>query len=101
MFNTQEFQIYRLETTSGNKKSYSDSGELIFGNLEPVDAEFAAIAGSTYGKSFKLFSTNMETTLTEADRLICGAESFEVKGVQKFNHPPRHVEAVVEKMIKQ
>lgn len=101
MFNKTTFQIFRLTSTTGNKKNYQNIGLKISGNLEPVDIEFATLAGSAFGKTFKLFSKNIASSVAETDRLKVGTDEYEVRGVQKYKHPPRHLELVLEKVIKQ
>lgn len=101
MFNAITFNIYRLTATEGSKKSYQDTGAVISGQLEPVDIEFAQLSGNGYGKTFKLFCKNIATTVAETDRLISGNDEYEVKGVQKYIHLPRHLELILEKVIKQ
>lgn len=101
MFNAATFKIYRLTATEGSKKSYQDTGATIRGRLEPQDIEFAQISGSGFGKTFKLFSNNISVQVNEADRLVSGNDEYDVKGVQQYNHPPVHLELILEKIIKQ
>lgn len=102
MFNVTYFDIYRPTTVSGNQKTYQDTGLNCFGRLDPVDQEFATLAGVAFGKSFKLFVEDTEIGLSEADRLIDedGVE-YEVRGVQEYKHSPVHTEVVLEKTINQ
>lgn len=101
MFNKITLEIWRLTTVSGDKQNYQNTGEKIIGTLEPMDVEFAAIAETAFGKTYKLYSKNLSSTITETDRLKKGVEEYEVKGVQKYNHLPKHVQVILEKVIKQ
>ena len=101
MFNQVTFQIWRLIAVTGAKRSFQDTGEKLQGVLDPVDAEFAALSGSAFGKSFKVFSKDIGSTVRENDRLVLGSDTYEVRGYQKFGHIPKHIELIVEKVIKQ
>ena len=101
MFNNHTFNIYRLTISEGNKKSYEDTTRVISGRLAPQDIEFGVIAGSGYGKTYQLFVTGVGLDLIEGDRLVEGSDKYEVKGVQSYPHPPRHMEVVLEKVIRQ
>lgn len=104
MFKKITFTIQRLtDIAGGNKQDYQPINETLFGILEPVDAEFAALSGGSYGKSFRIYSSKLDTTVEETDRLIApDGREFEVRGVIKYtDHPPKHIEVMVEKVIKQ
>lgn len=101
MFNVQTFQIYRLTTTTGAKESQTDTGRTVSGRLEPLDTEIGALAGSAFSKSYRLFINQLGVDLKEGDQLKNGEDVYDVRGVQSFNHPPRHMEASLEKAIKQ
>ncbi len=101
MFNQVTFEIWRLTVTTGEKRSFQNTGEKLSGVLDPVDAEFAALSGSSFGKSFKVFSQDVNSTVKENDRLVLGSDTYEVRGYQKFDHIPKHIELIVEKVIKQ
>lgn len=101
MFKKIHFQIWRLTTTSGNKRSYQDTGEKFVGTMEPVDIEFMALSGNSFAKTHKIFSTQIGSSVAETDRLVVGSETYEVKGRQKYDHVPRHLELMVEQVIKQ
>jgi hypothetical protein len=102
VFNQQTFYIHRLTATTGNQEDYQDKGDLITGSLDPIDTELGAVAEGAFARSYRLLSKDTFTSLKDSDRLINDeGEIFEVKGVQKFNHPPRHIEAVLEKTIDQ
>lgn len=101
MFNQVTFEIWRLTVTTGEKRSFQNTGEKLSGVLDPVDAEFAALSGSSFGKSFKVFSRDNNSTIKENDRLVLGSDTYEVRGYQKFDQIPKHIELIVEKVIKQ
>ncbi len=101
MFRKVTLEIWRLQPVSGDKQSYQNTGEKIIGTLEPMDAEFAALAETAFGKTYKLYSKNLGSTVAETDRLKKGTDEYEVKGVQKYVHLPQHVQVVLEKVIKQ
>ncbi len=101
MFNQVTFEIWRLTVVSGEKRSFQNTGEKLSGVLDPVDAEFAALSGSSFGKSFKIFSQDNNSTVRENDRLVLGSDTYEVRGYQKFDQIPKHIELIVEKVIKQ
>lgn len=99
----QNFTIYRLTTTAGSKREYTATAEKLFGILEPMDAEFGALAGMAFGKSFRIFTQKMVTTVKEGDRLRSAKGiDYDVKGVIRYeDHFPKHVEIMVETAIKQ
>jgi hypothetical protein len=101
MFNSTNFSIYRLAVTTGNKKSYADSNLDIVGHMEPMDVEFGALSEGAFGKSYKFYSDDIASTLTEGDRLYDGTNYFEVKGVQTYQWALKHLQAMAEKVIKQ
>lgn len=101
MFNQVTFEIWRLTVVSGEKRSFQNTDEKLSGVLDPVDAEFAALSGSSFGKSFKVFSQDNNSTVRENDRLVLGSDTYEVRGYQKFDQIPKHIELIVEKVIKQ
>ncbi len=100
MFNKQIFKLYRLSKTAGNKTAYDDTGEEISGELDPLDVEVGVFADASFGKSFRMNSRSMMSTVKETDRLVNGNDQYEVRGVQKYNHPPKHLVLVLEKQIK-
>ena len=101
MFKKTAFEVWRLLPTSGSKRSYQNTGEKLLGTLEPVDSEFAALAGTSFAKSFKIFSQQTSSSVRENDRLVNGFDTYEVKGYQKFDHIPNHIELMVERAVKQ
>ena len=101
MFNKSTFQIWRLTLVSGSKKNYQNTGRVLVGTLDPVDLEFAAMSGSVFGKTFRIFSESTSTDVKENDRLKLGTDEYEVKGVQIFNNAPKHLEVITEKIIAQ
>lgn len=103
MFNRRVFKLNRPTKTNGDKTAYQDSGEELVGNLEPIDIEVGALGGGSFGQTYKLFSKSTASSVKIGDRLtdLGTDESYEVRGVQNFNHPPRHLELIIEKQIKQ
>lgn len=101
MFNKNILQIWRLTTVVGNKKSYQYTNNKLIGLVEPVDAEFAALVGGSFGKTFRIFSDNLSADVREGDRLKEGSDEYEVRGVTKIDSPPKHLEVVAEKVVNQ
>lgn len=99
----QSFEIYRLTTTAGEKRTYQATGEKLSGTLEPMDAEFGALAGMAFGKSFRIFADKLSSTVRETDRLRSArGEYYDVKGVIRYEeHIPKHLEIMAEKAIDQ
>lgn len=99
MFNQKMFEIHRPTVTSGNKKEMTDTGRKVVVKLEPIDIEFAQLAGLAFGKSYKGFIMAHKTDIAEKDRLVSGTKKYEVKGVQVYEHPPKHIEVMLEEVI--
>lgn len=103
MFNRIIFQIWRPTVTTGHKKDLQNTGAKITVEVEPVDREVSALAGAVFGKSYTGFSRDLSVSIAEGDRLINDSDStdeYDVRGVQKFNHPPKHYEISLEQAIK-
>jgi hypothetical protein len=102
MFNRHTLAIHRLTPTVGAHDEYTATGETVTGRLDPIDAEFAAIGGGSFSKSYRLFAKGTGMDVTDNDRLVDeeDGEEYEVRGVQTFNHPPRHMEIVLERVLK-
>lgn len=100
MFNVHTFDIYRLSSTSGEKKAYADTTRNLTGRLSAQDIEFGSLGIGGYGKTYQLFVTGIGHDLVEGDRLIEGSDQYDVKGVQSYPHAPVHMEVILEKVIK-
>lgn len=102
MFNQKTFDILRPTTTAGNKTAYVDTTGDLVGYLTPTENAYSALGVGGYAKSWTLFCKNISVDVKEGDRLkVSATEEYEVRGVQKYNHPPKHLEIMVEEVIKQ
>ena len=107
MMNFHTFEIHRLADPdeSGDfayNRDLEDTYNCVTGFLEIATAEFAAIVDGEYGKTFRIFSDDLEADVAIGDRLVEGSEEYDVKGVQLTNDGPgRKLEIVVVKPIEQ
>lgn len=102
MFNEKTFDILRPTTTAGDKTAYVDTTRDIVGYLTPTENAYSALGVGGFAKSWTLFCKNTSADVKEGDRLkVSATEEYEVRGVQIYNHAPKHLEIMVEEVIKQ
>lgn len=107
MLNFHTFEIHRLtDTDESGDFSYSqelmDTGNMITGFVEIATAEFTAMVDGEFGKTFRLFSEDLDADVLIGDRLVEGTTEYDVKGVMPTNDGPgRMLEVVIVKPIEQ
>ncbi len=103
MLNFRTFEITRFtkDATSGNFVA-TEQKTFITGYLETASAEFSAMVEGEYGKTFRLFSDDIECDIRIGDRVTRDADVYDVKGVMAANDTPgRKLEVILVKPIDQ
>lgn len=95
MLTMRSFTIYRLTTPEGaeegsKKRAFITTGAGITGFLETATPEFSAIVDGEYGKTFSLFSDDLESDVKIGDRVedVDGGTEYDVKGVLRNSDGP-------------
>lgn len=110
MLNFETYEIERLanpdpdESGESFKMEFEPTGEILTGYEEQASPEFAAMVDGEFGKTFRIFSDDVNADVKIGDRLIRQSddEIREVKGVQRHsNGPGRKIEIVSIKLIQQ
>jgi len=81
MFRRDLYTIHRTAGIAGGKQ-YASTGVVLSGQLDPVGAEYVAIADGAYGKVHAFTTQEVDVDVKIGDRLVGDAGTFEVKGVQ-------------------
>ncbi|MEI7890918.1 MAG: hypothetical protein WCI36_03020 [bacterium] len=82
-FATVEYSTKRL-TQDGNKSDYVATSVVGSGHLRQLDDRASSLNNIQYGEGFKLtIDLNQDVAVT--DRVIIGADEFEVRGVKSEN----------------
>lgn len=103
MLNFRSFEITRYikDATSGNFVA-TNQRTFITGYLETASAEFSAMVEGEYGKTFRLYTDDMDCDIRIGDRVTEGENLYDVKGVNDSNDAPgRKREIVLVKPIDQ
>lgn len=92
MLNLRTFNIERLTpTASGSKKmAYVATGKGVEGFLETSSPQFSAMVDGEFGKTFSLFSDDLDADVKNGDRLVdmSDSEEYDVKGVMRTTDGP-------------
>jgi hypothetical protein len=86
MLNFDTFEIHRLVQTADQTDSeynleYENTHNCVTGFKETGDLEFTAMMEGEFGKTFRLFSDDLESDVKIGDRLIQDSATYDVKGV--------------------
>jgi hypothetical protein len=111
MLNFHTYAIYRLipveESGPGDshKISFQDTNKILTGYEDMAAPEYAAMVDGVFGKTFRIWSDDVDADVRIGDRLIRDNDENdmrEVKGVQTHTDlPGRKIELVVIKTIPQ
>lgn len=107
MLNFRTFTIYRLmdpgeESGFEYERELTKTQEYVTGYLETASAEFTAMVDGEFGKTFRLYSDDLEADVVIGDRLTENGKDYDVKGVQLTNDGPgRKLEIVLVEPIEQ
>ena len=82
-FATVEYSTKRL-TQDGNKSDYVATSVAGQGHLRQLDDRTSSLNSIQYGEGWKL-TIELEKDVVTTDRIVIGADEFEVRGVKQDN----------------
>lgn len=107
MLNFHTFKIQRLtkpDSESGESfnREYLDINIDVTGFLKTSSPEYAAMVDGDFGKTFRLYSEDLEAPVQIGDRLVEGVKEYDVKGVlMPGDGPGRRLEITLTESILQ